>query len=173
MSPSGAAQIGDNSSTSTFAIIYGSCNITANFNLASFRLILLQLVIVRLRPSGLQSYLPGSQVSVSAVAGSGFSFASWSVSPSGMATFLDAASASTMATINGNCTLTAYFNQISPTPTPATTPTPTPTSTISSTATPTNSSTSTPTPTPTGTVNPTKTPLQSTPTPLSTATPTF
>ena len=62
-------------------------------------------------PSGLQTYNASQQVPLTATPSSGFAFVSWSVSPSGAATFGNASSASTTATITGTCTITATFIQ--------------------------------------------------------------
>ena len=171
-SPSNATIFQDTFSPSSWVIIYGNCNITATFNLAQYQVTFAVSGNGLTSPSGTQSYLPGQQVPISATAGSGYSLASWGVSPSGAATFGNAVSASTTATINGNCTLTASFTQDAATPTPTTTSTPTPTLTLTPTPTPTSniSSTLTPTPTPSTKATPSPTTSHLTPTPLSTAT---
>jgi hypothetical protein len=183
VSPGSAVAFGNASSTSTWAIINGNGNITATFNPAACQVKLNVNGGGSISPSGTQSYMPGQQVPLSATAGSGFVFGSWSVSPAGAATFSSASSASTTATINGDSIITATFFESSPTPSPNSNPTPTPSQNASPTPVPSQISsptpapalTSTPIPTVT-TISPTITPSPTashpTPTPNSTATPT-
>ncbi len=74
-------------------------------------------------PSGTNTYSYDQQVSISAIASSGYRFSSWSAS--GSITFDDANSASTRAIIKSDGTITATF-QLNPTPSPSQAPTLTP-----------------------------------------------
>jgi hypothetical protein len=60
-------------------------------------------------PSGTQTFDVNQRVSITAYEGNGYSFSSWSASPSGSVTFDDANAASTTATIKGPGTITANF----------------------------------------------------------------
>jgi hypothetical protein len=68
-------------------------------------------------------------VSITANAGNGYVFASWSANPPELVTFANVNSPSTSVTINGNCTVGASFTLIPPTPSPTPIPTDNPLST--------------------------------------------
>lgn len=63
-------------------------------------------------PSGTNTYNAGQRIQISATPNSGYSFLTWSANPSQSVSFDNASSASSIATINGDSTITAIFVQI-------------------------------------------------------------
>lgn len=63
-------------------------------------------------PEDTQNYYVGQQVTITALPDSGYSFLSWTATPTGSITFDDQNAISTTATIKGEATITATFTQI-------------------------------------------------------------
>ncbi len=129
-SPSGSASFDNANSATTKVAIQGSCTITAYFTQVPPQTINYQVTFATSDvgstvPSGTQTFFAGQQVSVHSTPKAGYSFSSWSASPSSAVTFADASSESTTATILSSAVISAEFTQ-------NTTLTPTPTSTTGS-----------------------------------------
>ena len=110
-------------------------------------------------PAATNMWIDLGGVSISATPNSNYLFSGWSKSTDDI-TFLDAASTSTAATINGPGTINANF-AVPPTPTPTATPTASPSAQPSQSASTKPSATSTPTQAPTATPASSQTPSAS------------
>ena len=113
-------------------------SITATFTQITYQITFGTIGSGTTNPSGAQTYIAGQVVSITANAGNGYVFASWSANPPESATFANLNSPSTSVTINGNCTISATFNLIpvTPSPTPIPTDNPLPTSAPTPSSTP-------------------------------------
>jgi len=149
-SPSSSVTFGNANAASTNATISGNATITATFTQITYQVTFAVSGSGSTSPTGTQIYLPSQVLSIFASPSAGFSFSSWSATPSDAITFANSISASTTATVNANCTITATFTQIPPTPSPAQnqspTNTPQPTSTPAHQPTPTPQVFTTPVP---------------------------
>jgi hypothetical protein len=112
----GSITLANSTSTSTTATINSAGFITATFSQITY-----QVSFVTsggggctIFPSGSQTYTTGQQITATANAGNGYVFVNWSASPSRSASFDNANSATTKVTLQGSCTVTAYFTQVPP-----------------------------------------------------------
>ena len=108
-SPSGSVSFSNPSSASTTMTINGAGTITATFTQITYQVTFASVGSGTTNPIGTQTYSAGQGVSITATPITGYSFSSWSASPSASVTFGNATAASTTATIKGNGTLTASF----------------------------------------------------------------
>ncbi len=137
--------------------VNGNMVVAASFSQITYKIVFASSTGGTTSPSDTQTYNASQLVPIVATPNNGYTFLSWSASPSGSVTFSNSQAASTNATINGACNITATFT-LSPTATPTASPGPSPTPTSTS-----NPSQPTPTTSPTTSPQPTATPL---PTPI-------
>jgi ribosomal protein S28E/S33 len=129
-------------------------SITATFTQITYQVTFGTTGSGTINPSGAQTYIAGQVVSITANVGNGYVFSYWSATPPESATFANVNSTSTTVTINGNCTVSASFTLIPPTPSPTPiptdnplqTPAPTPNSTPIQSPSPTSQPSATPIP---------------------------